>query len=562
MVTINFIPEETNQIDFIPDEPVSSPLSDLGPLSSIINAYRGLKALPSQIDAIAEQRKAPTAFESSDMGEKLPSLQKGNILGYGTRVAGEIGEMLSGLGQLPSQMLPQKIPTSLSEFGQQLRQPFDIIGQILSQGSLQTIATLAHPVASFQGRPLSSALDLLQILAIGKMVKGMSPAKVVSSAAKEIGPSATAKFLSNTLGMPEDDLIKVTTNPKKYVKAPLSKFDELKEVDSITSNVVKNIDELTDFKMRTVEDTVAKNMSTIGKRFINSSDIKSAITKEIMTMMDEGVIDKPRGKFMLPKKGPIPRLIQLIDERVEKRYDGLTGRYGNTITFEEAHKLKQDIYRLNKKNYGVGNFTDVDSRIYKVAAKAINDKLRALSNLYADANDAVKSVYDLSEQLGSRGFEYLEGIGAEKRIRAMFTSPSGRRFLGELEQILPEEGRFLDRLTDLEETQRIRKQMRSVTTNNPLAPTAIGAGSVLGYRLGGWPGGIVGGTLASIPFVPKVASSYISTSKSILDSLNAIKNIAKITGKVGAKLGESDIARGAYITSKIKKKEKNPPYVE
>lgn len=350
------------------------------------------------------------------------------------------------------------------------------------------------------------SLERVGVKEAGKIVKGGE--KLIKRAGFEIPklPSkglvgrGIAKFLSFTSGVPEEDISKTLTQPKKYLRKPMTVAQETGEFGRAKDKIVKNMDDLFNFKVKTLEDEVAKATTrkipsklplveqklAAGKPVgfteygaaipeqigynINSSSIKSEVTKYVNDMVDRGVIDK------VPNS--INRLFGRIDRYATKGYSDVSGKYVKVLNFEEAHKLKQDLYKIVKDSYGIGEFDDVAANAYKTAARTINNQLRTVSPEYAQANDALKTIYDVYDEIGRKGMETFTGKGASKKFRSMFMDPEGREILRNLENVLPEGKKFMGELEALEEMQRIRKGWKAGKSAQELAGSMTIGGAI------------------------------------------------------------------------------------
>lgn len=275
-------------------------------------------------------------------------------------------------------------------------------------------------------------------------------------------PEQRAQVLAKIAELPDEQLAKAINNPNEYLQKPLSSQEEIKVMGEIKNALVKNVDDLFNFRIKSLEDEVAEKTINLMKQggrqdTISSSQIKREVSAYINEMIDAGVIDKS------PKA--IERLFARIDRYAKRGISDVTGKLGKVIDFGDAHALKQDLYKTVGDSYGKGVFDDVVAGAYKRAARNINTNLRELSPDYAQANDQLKIIYDMYDDIGKTGTKIFKegGIkkGASKWFRSMFNDPEGRQILGKVESILPENQRFMNKLINLEEAQVIKKSLSS-----------------------------------------------------------------------------------------------------
>ena len=299
------------------------------------------------------------------------------------------------------------------------------------------------------------------------------------------------KLASWTTGIPEEQVSKTMKAPSKYTAKPLSAADEVVEFGKAKNKVVKNVDDLFNFRVKTIEDKVAKTVTKYPETKIAVEPIEQVIKNYTDDMVRKGMIDD------VPK--PVKQLLKTIEQKSRSLYPQMGKSSPRYLAFEDAHRLKQDIYKMIGESYGAENFTDVAANAYKRGAREINTSLRNVPKYgveYAKANDSVKVIYDLYDDIGTTGERiFKEGgtqKGASRWFRNMFKDPEGRDILRRIEDVLPENQRFMKDLEALEETQTIRKAWKS---GGKMESTAIGAGGLggLGWGIGGPIGGTIGG---------------------------------------------------------------------
>lgn len=316
----------------------------------------------------------------------------------------------------------------------------------------------------------AGAIDAALTYAGGKIVEYLHGKGAGQRLAGKMGGKKVADAVSLSSGLPSTHISSAWANPEKYLAKPLSQKEELIVLSGIQDDVVKNLKDVFKFKVKTLEDQVAKESekyitgAQTGLQ-LGSTQIKTAVSKFINDMIDRGVISKGSGHFPPAWKSGVDRLFARIDRYAFKGYNDATGKFGNVLKFEAAHKLKQDLYKIVGESYGKGDFTDVLAEAYKVAAKRINSGLRKLSPEYSKVNDGLKAIYDLYDEIGTKGLESFTGMGAANRFRAMLNDPRGRLILTRLESLLPKEKQgFMAAIEGLENVQNIRKSFQEPKT--------------------------------------------------------------------------------------------------
>lgn len=340
---------------------------------------------------------------------------------------------------------------------------------------LARIAGAAAPMAAVGALRPGSLQERAKQAGIGALLGGGLQAvgeagKLAATGIKKVAPG----ILEQTAGVPREAIRKAMTSPKKYLKRPLSSKEELKVITRVKDKAVKNMDDLFNFRVETLENSVAKqtdNLLRLGGRqnAISASTVKREISKYVNEMMDAGVIDRP--------PPALNKLYATIDRYAYKGASDVTGKLGKVLSFGRAHKLKQTLYKIIGKAYGKGNFDDVVAGAYKRAAKNLNVNLRKLSPDYAKANDQLSGVYKLYDEIGTKGTETFIGKGATKRFRSMLNDPEGRLILKKLEAALPQKKRgFMNAIDQMESSQAIKRSFQEPRTGFQNLPFLSGGG--------------------------------------------------------------------------------------
>jgi len=319
----------------------------------------------------------------------------------------------------------------------------------------------------------AAALDLALMKGGGLVSKAAS--KATSKMAGKLGGQQVAKAVSYTSGIPEEHITKAWSDPKKYLSKPLSAKEELAQITKVKDMAVNEFDNVFNFRTKTIEDSVAKTVTKYPDSKISVEPIEKAIKNYIDEVIDEGMIDT------MPK--PVERLLVKLRNKSRPIYVEM-GRQSpqRYLAFEDAHKFKQKIYKMVGESYGAENFTDTVSNAFKKGAHAINDNLRNVpiyGEKYAKANDSVKVIYDLYDEIGTTGEKIFKkgGIqkGASKWFKNMFNDPEGRLLLNEIEKVLPTKNQgFMSILDGIEETQIIKKGFQEPRTGFQNLPFVSG----------------------------------------------------------------------------------------
>jgi len=179
-----------------------------------------------------------------------------------------------------------------------------------------------------------------------------------------------------------------------------------------------------------IEKEVAKQAGKAGGQPINASLVKAQVTRYVNELIDDGLIKIPKtakgAQFdeaairrleHIPE--PLKMLYDKIDDMAVKRYSATTQKYVPSLTFEEAHNLKQTLYGLNKKYYGkAADWTDVIHKGYAIAADTINQQLRDISPDYMKYN---LRYGELVDTISDAGLDLAEKGPTVKKINAWLT---------------------------------------------------------------------------------------------------------------------------------------------
>jgi len=326
-----------------------------------------------------------------------------------------------------------------------------------------------------------------------------------------------AKTLSLTTGIPEEKIFKAMSNPGKYLKKPLTVAEETAEMGKVKNVAVANLDDLFSFRVKTLEDDIAKAASKYENTKISVEPIESAIKNYLDDMIHRGIIDE------YPK--PVNRLLENLRAKSRPINPEIPdmGRY---LSFEDAHQIKRDIYKTIKDAYGAESFTDITANAFKIGAKTDNELMATAYPAYGEANKKLKAIYDIYEDLGPNGIQTFSGRGASKRFRAFFKDDEGKQILQGLEDILPENKKFMKGLLDLEDMQDIRKTFRQTKAESPLAGPIIGGSTAIGGAVGSVGGiggagigGLAGLTLGTGIATPRGLGSTIAATSALSEKV-------------------------------------------
>ena len=447
---------------------------------------------PGIIQQAMERKATPTKLEQDLIKAGLFQDKTAGdaLMRVWAKFGGEVGEMGEGLKNIPSILneLTQQKPGEVSAFGLSPTKTVEMAKQ-MGEGMAGDYGSLiTDPVGSFKGRPLQSLLSILPLLKPAG--KGLGAIKTGTG---KLAKGATAKVGTKTLGvLTEDDIYKTLSDPKKYTSKPMSTNDWNWKASIIKDKAAKNLDDLTDFKVTTVEDSVAKRLGQFKENNISASTVKRAI--------DQSLVEKQRiipgvkseiAKISVKDIEEIHKLHKDIDALSVKNYNSLTGKYEDILKFDHAHALKKKIYKVIKSSYNKPDWSDDVGNAWKTGAKKINEQLRALSDDYAKANDDLSGIYKLNEEIGKGGFAGKFGkIGGSKRFRSMLNDPEGRTILEAIDKALPNDQRFMGEILGLEDLERIRKLWNTTAKREVTLPTA---GVAAGLAAAGLPGTVIPG---------------------------------------------------------------------
>jgi len=450
-----------------------------------------------------ERRKQPTAFEQrvERRGTQVPILKqaaeevrRAEEEGYATpatgfskmilRTAGEGEELATGLVQLPGtlkEIMKRQPGESQADYQERLGGTVKEIGKGMGT-SLYTSAR--HLEESFKGRPITTIADISVLYSLAKslisIAKQIPQAKALIGNLKATAGKGAATELSASTGIP-------LRNAEYIINYTDDVFNKANFTDDAFLRVGKKAQRAVNEAKKLYGAKVAQETRTI-------KDIVGRIPVDDVLDDAERAIEKATyisgGKVRGIPESEIRLIRQYMDD------------IANAESAGKLHKIKLALD--NEISYTPGKikietYKPATDRILSSMRGKINNKLRALSEPYAQANDDMSRLLTAYEAVDTK----LKGVNVDRGIKSALKTEGQREALQALDDAVPSNLKFMRDAEIVETAQMSRKPLR----RGGGFGTAIGAG-IVGYTRSPSLAALIGGITS--PFVRGKAAQVMS----------------------------------------------------
>jgi histone H3/H4 len=442
--------------------------------SDIIKSYKDDVVVPifstKGIEEELARRKQDTGFEKGikefiggtafDGGkiyeENVPGWAK-----YGARMMGEVGDIVGGMGDIAGAVKSGQIGAG------------DIPGILKEMpGAIGTSVgtTARHPVQSMQNRPITSLMDAFIARAASKGVaQGVSKvaaSKAGQAVAKRAG-GAAAGGVSLTTGVEPELAQRAIIRTGQVFTKENRAIDAYARVGRV---VQQNVDDVGKEYGKAVAEESRALSKIPGRVTVYNDDMQNALNT-IKSSRLYPAKDPVTGKFV--QRGISSDDLQKIGQYEEMLKMPQTPRTLHKIKLEMDEMLKA-VYR----DYGkaVSPPSDVMEKSMGVMRRAINENLKSASPGYREANLRSSKLFEAERALGP---EKLNRKDIGQGLKSIINDPAKRAewmpALELLDDALPANKKFLDKLMDVHTAQKFNK-----LTRHKIPDIAVGGGLAYG----------------------------------------------------------------------------------
>lgn len=418
---------------------------------------------------------------------------KGNksVSGFVSNAVNDVKSNVEGIASLPgvaADMVTGKV------------NPVDVVKSVLT-GAVDEYANIAqHPIESFYQKPVSTTLDLLPLLQIGKAAmagkvgtaaKAASEAKAISTAAGIAGKTDEAAILAKKLASASDDIDNIITKANRVGKtsevSPLARnvyqsviavskknnaFEKLHPAQTVESMIKYGVGGNTDDILRTVN-------TVTGEDGIISNVVNSAISDT------KGVVDSNKAlKYINKNKtGKFSDLSpQKVDE-LSSRLGAYTGSEGGKLfdlSLDKAIKLERDL-----------------------ESEAVQHMIDSAKNQNTAAGELGQLKFGVAEEIGKEIDRNVSNVTIAK-----YKDP---RIIAELKRISP---RLAEDYTKAKTISELRSLQRDFVRMSKMIQLAQNETSSLGSKFFNIPGvGPVARSASESLVTPLVTNGAINLNK-------------------------------------------------
>lgn len=502
-------------------------------LSKGYTAQSKIMAPGSRVGQVAQQN----LIGGATLGNYVPETEaKGageQTVALASNIMGQQLPYSIGSGAINSLKLYPTMATSLKS----LASINPAIANIIESGAKTGIVGGFRPAKDLEDRIMNIRNEFLMGAVPQALGEG---SKFIKDAIK----NKTLPMIASKLGIQsKKDMLKAVNNPDYYARKAEEAVTENARNYAIAEKASAAVDDVINLRATELEDNVIKKLAKEGydktRGLYKGVSLKSVLSTGYQSLDDavrEGRMSKDEAVALSEQ---MPKIIDNFMSQAKKRAvpgipikgKGTKGYFDieEVIPIEEAHKLKQEIYRIARKSYGATQNNSY-SQALKDMARKINTTIGEYSPEYREANKKLQVIYDIDDELANKGFAYWDQIGGGGKIKALMNDIKGRKLLKAVDAQLPDSKKFFYKLEDYRKTQNIRSKFYQpgAATAKTVGSLAGGSGgAAFGGAMSGPAGVAVGSTIGGI-------GGYLGgglTTGPMLSTASRVLNTAPFGGK-------------------------------